>query len=207
MSAAEAGAATTAPAHSPADERNQREKILRTALQLMGEQGAAMTSMRQLAAACDLNVATLYHYFASKAEILKSVIEDRGYVEALRDEGLDVDPSLAPPDRLAALLRTIFTGAVDEEEPIWRLLLGEALRNEQVALDEVQMLSDALEEALARTLDEHFPEFEGDTGAAAVVLRAQVFAFCIETLPLRNSELDRHIKERALETAALFFPG
>ncbi len=37
---------------------DQRTRIIETALALMGEQGAAETSMRQLAGACGINVAT-----------------------------------------------------------------------------------------------------------------------------------------------------
>ncbi|MGZ4677784.1 MAG: helix-turn-helix domain-containing protein, partial [Acidimicrobiia bacterium] len=48
----------------------QRDRILDTALDLMAEHGASATSMRQLATACNLNVAALYHYFPSKAELL-----------------------------------------------------------------------------------------------------------------------------------------
>ena len=48
----------------------QRGRILDAALALMSESGSAGASMRQLAAACGLNVATLYHYFPSKADLL-----------------------------------------------------------------------------------------------------------------------------------------
>ena len=44
---------------------DQRGRILDAALRLMAEQGSVGASMRQLAAACDLNVATIYHYFPS----------------------------------------------------------------------------------------------------------------------------------------------
>jgi AcrR family transcriptional regulator len=60
---------------------DQRGRILDAALRLMAEQGSAGASMRQLAAACHLNVATLYHYFPSKADLLRSVVEERRYGE------------------------------------------------------------------------------------------------------------------------------
>ena len=50
---------------------NQRERILDAALLLMSDRGAGSTSMRQLAKACDLNVASIYHYFPSKADLLQ----------------------------------------------------------------------------------------------------------------------------------------
>jgi len=53
------------PAERP-EGSNQRQRILSTALSLMATQGVDGTSMRNLAAATGLNVASLYHYFPSK---------------------------------------------------------------------------------------------------------------------------------------------
>ena len=77
---------------SPADRpegSNQRQHILSTALSLMAQQGVDGTSMRNLAAATGLNVASLYHYFPSKRDLLVAVLEERGFVD---------DPA-SPPDR------------------------------------------------------------------------------------------------------------
>ena len=54
----------------------QRSRILDAALVLVSELGAAGTSMRRLAAACGLNVATIYHYFPSKADLLRALVEE-----------------------------------------------------------------------------------------------------------------------------------
>jgi len=67
---------------------NQREHILDVALELMSEHGAATTSMRQLAKACGLQVAALYHYFESKDALLAAV------VAAAREGGVDPEDAL-----------------------------------------------------------------------------------------------------------------
>ena len=67
-----------------------RGRILDAALDLMSEKGVAGASMRSLAGACELNVATLYHHFPSKADVFRAVIEERGFAERFRTEG--------PPD-------------------------------------------------------------------------------------------------------------
>jgi len=54
---------------------NQREHILDVALQLMSRAGSTGVSMRQLARACGLQVAAIYHYFPSKDALLTAVIE------------------------------------------------------------------------------------------------------------------------------------
>src|SRR4051812_26722313 len=68
---------TEGPMTTAAVRPNQREHILDVTLQLMSEQGAGRTSMRQLAAACGLNVAAIYHYFPSKDALLAAVIDER----------------------------------------------------------------------------------------------------------------------------------
>ena len=62
----------------PGEGHGQREHILSTALSLMSQHGVTGTSMRSLAGATGLNVATLYHYFPSKRDLLVAVLEERG---------------------------------------------------------------------------------------------------------------------------------
>lgn len=184
---------------------DQRTRILETALRLMGVQGAHLTSMRQLAAACGLNVATLYHYFPSKAAILQAVIEDKRYVEQLRESPAPVDPALAPADRLAFLMWCLFDGTLAEEATL-RLILGESLRGEQVALDAVADLSDALEDTLHGWLRESFPELSGDPALVARVLRDELLSFCVEALASPDARRRQRADQRAHDIAALVFP-
>lgn len=215
MTAAEAGAAATAPAGGapagvdetpPAAAPDQRTRILSTALTLMSERGAHTMSMRQLAGACDLNVATLYHYFPSKAELLRAVLEDKHYLERLEATAPSVDASAPPRERLAGLVASFLQGVVDEEST-WRLILGEALRGEAVALDAVTELSAAIGATLEDWLDAHFPELTVAPGLAARAVRDQVLAFCVEHLTLDADERARRLEERAGDLAALVFPG
>src|SRR5262245_48717054 len=77
----------------------QRARILATALTLMSAQGFAGTSMRNLATACELNVATLYHYFPSKADLLRALVKERAYPDRFTGTP-PVDPALPPHERL-----------------------------------------------------------------------------------------------------------
>lgn len=183
----------------------QRPRILETALRLMGEQGAQNTSMRQLAAACNLNVATLYHYFPSKAAILEAVIADKRYVEQLRESPAPVQDDLPARERLADLMHLLFQGTLAEEATL-RLVVGEGLRGEQVALDAVAGLSAAIEETLASWLVEHFPELTADPAVVARLLRDQLLSFCVEALATPEGQVARRLEERASDIAALVFP-
>jgi AcrR family transcriptional regulator len=183
--------------------RDQRTRILDAALELMGEQGASTTSMRQLAGACDINVATLYHYFPSKSDLLRAVIEERAYGDELASM---TEPPVsrrgAPTTRLGNLLAFIATEAL-ATEAVWRLFLGEAVHSDDDAMAMARQLSSELESALERWIPDLLPEFEGNVAALARLLRGQLFSMMIEVLV--SPDLDRAVlvQQRAAELAHL----
>ncbi|HJR24362.1 MAG TPA: TetR/AcrR family transcriptional regulator [Acidimicrobiales bacterium] len=158
-----------------------RTRILDAALALMSEQGSAGASMRQLAAACGLNVATIYHYFPSKADILRAVMDERRYGERLADEPPAIDASLPPRERLTDLLEWIWDNALLEEQ-VLRLLLGEAIRGEDEASSSVAVVVELVETTLGAWLADGFPEVHGDKAALGRVLSGQIFALAVEHL-------------------------
>ena len=202
--------ATSTRSPDARDARSRREEILDTALDLMATHGASATSMRSLATACHLNVAALYHYFPSKADLLRSVIEERRYALRLR-EAPAVDVTLPPRERLVALVLAMWDG-VREEEAVWRLLLGEALRGDETAAAVGRDILDALAPALRDWLDALFTEPDGtrslDPDAVANVLVSTVFSFFIGQLfrPAEQREAAARLDAEALATLALAAP-
>ena len=93
----------------------QRELILARSAALFAQRGYPGTSMNQVAEACGLSKATLYHYYRDKYALLVSIAE--GHVDKLRalvDEVLA--QGLAPEPRLRTLIRRIveeYAGARD----------------------------------------------------------------------------------------------
>ena len=162
---------------------DQRGRILDAALRLMAEQGSVGASMRQLAAACDLNVATIYHYFPSKAELLESVVRERRYGERLASDPPPLDPAVPAGDRLVALLDWLWANAL-EEQAVWRLIVGEAVRGEVAATAAAAEVVELLGGTLETWLEAGFPELTGDRTALARVIRGQVFALVVEHLAL-----------------------
>jgi len=82
---------------------DQRSLILRRAAALFAAQGYAATSMNQVASACGVSKAALYHYVRDKNELLARVAEAHvlrlaALVDEVQAEGL------APPERLRALI-------------------------------------------------------------------------------------------------------
>ena len=85
-------------------ESGQRTRILDAALGLVSELGSAGMSMRRLAAACGLNVATIYHYFPSKAALLRALVAEQRYGERLAVDEPPADPALPARARFGAFL-------------------------------------------------------------------------------------------------------
>lgn len=180
---------------------DQRTRILDVALTLMGDQGAQPTSMRQLANACGINVATLYHYFPSKTDLIRAVIEERRYSEHLAATDLPVARRGSPRARLAALLRFLGTASL-AEETVWRLILGEAVHNEPAAVGVARQLTADVAEALHRWLPELLPEYGGDLDALVTVLRSQLLAMLVEVL-IHDGDPRALIAARAEDMAAV----
>ena len=105
--------------------------------------------MRRLADACGLNVATLYHYFPSKADLLRAVVEERGYPRRIGDEGPppEVGEGATDAEIVRRLMIWLWT-STEAEESAWRLLIGESLRGEPAAREEAGHLLDLLGPAL-----------------------------------------------------------
>jgi len=108
-----------------------RHRILQVALSLMSQKGVDGTSMRDLASAAGLNVASLYHYFPSKRELLEAVLIERGYLPEWAT-GTRPAADVLPETKLAAVLTDILVSMFEVEDFV-RLMAGEAMRGEETA--------------------------------------------------------------------------
>ena len=96
--------------------QDQRELILARAAALFARGGYSATSMNQVAEACGLSKATLYHYFKDKYALLVDIADD--HVSRLqgivREQALE---RLGPPERMRALIARLveeYAGAQNE---------------------------------------------------------------------------------------------
>jgi AcrR family transcriptional regulator len=136
----------------------RREQILRGALEVFSTRGFLQATNKDVAEAAGINSPGLiYHYFASKEDLLRAVIEQYGppmqlvaHAEALM--------AMPPEEGLAQFGRAYL--ALMEHEPMsacMRLLIGEALRSAEFArlLGEIGPLRifHLLEEYLRRQMD------------------------------------------------------
>jgi len=83
---------------------DQREVILAGAAGLFAQNGYHGTSMNDVADACGLSKATLYHYYRDKSEVLISIAE--GHVSRLVElcRSVRTDAAVEPADRLSTLI-------------------------------------------------------------------------------------------------------
>jgi len=180
-------------------EPNQRSRILDAALELVSELGAAGTSMRRLAAACGLNVATIYHYFPSKADLLRALIEERRYGERMATEEPPMDPALPPRERLATLLVWV-TERTLEEGAVLRLILGDGLRGDPTARQSASELVAALDEVAAGWLTAGFPELAARPLPAELggrLIRRTLLAVITEHLATGQADARAHADDLA----------
>ena len=84
--------------------KGQREAILAEAAALFATHGYHGASMSDLAQACRLSKATLYHHYRDKSEVLINIAD--GHVSQLVElcDSVDNDVTVAPGDRLAVLV-------------------------------------------------------------------------------------------------------
>jgi AcrR family transcriptional regulator len=176
-----------------------RDRILDATLALMARGGAHGTSMRAVAAASGLNVATLYHYFPSKRDLLQAAIAHR--------RAADLPPSPFPEglaggveQRLGALLDHVFVGMTAEEE-LWRALIAEAMHGDDDVLEPLLETYDAFGLALAEWLRTLCPDAPGLHDPAVVrAIRNAVIGVLVEHLPPsegRRTELAARARELA----------
>jgi AcrR family transcriptional regulator len=80
---------------------DRRQQLLATALALFDERGVRGASMRELARRAGVDVRTAYYHFESKRDLLRSLFEEAGYFQPLRQQvGPEILEALraAPPE-------------------------------------------------------------------------------------------------------------
>jgi len=104
-----------------------QDRILRSAIELFGENGYANTTMEQIAERAEVGVGTLYNYFGSKRALLVGLatqehekIEESGRIILAKDES---DPARAISD----LFWTYFNHAILYDKKLMRELTAASI--------------------------------------------------------------------------------
>ncbi|MBN1390375.1 MAG: TetR/AcrR family transcriptional regulator [Candidatus Thermoplasmatota archaeon] len=107
-----------------------RDRIIDTALHLFSTQGYDLTTTRSIAEEAGVNELTLFRNFGSKEKLLSEVM-DRYFIEMRMK--IEVErPTGDPQEDLYRMITTV-RGNLREKEPLFRLMIREASRNDIVA--------------------------------------------------------------------------
>lgn len=79
------------------DHDDKRKVILSTAAKVFAKGGIVGTSMNEVAKACGISKANIYHYYASKNDLVFDILDI--YLSDLRDEIVGIDLSDQRPDQ------------------------------------------------------------------------------------------------------------
>jgi AcrR family transcriptional regulator len=165
----------------PQSKRDRREDILQASLHLFSEKGFHGTSMRDIARAAEITEGLIYHYFASKRDLFRAIIEEYSFLPLLRTL-----PDLAEQLDTRGLLIVLARGFFDvlrQNVELTRLLLQEV----QVFPEEKEaFFADAVGQSiteLARILDGRMNErarTQVDPQVAARLFFNSLLAFFVE---------------------------
>ena len=161
--------------------RDRREDILQTSLHLFSEKGFHGTSMRDIARSADITEGLIYHYFESKRDLFRAIIEEYSFLPLLRTL-----PDLAEQLDLRGLLIVLARGFFDvlrQNTELTRLLLQEV----QVFPEEKEaFFADAVGQSiteLAQILDDRMNErarAQVDPSISARLFFNSLLAFFVE---------------------------
>ncbi|MGH2693793.1 MAG: TetR/AcrR family transcriptional regulator [Actinomycetota bacterium] len=161
--------------------RDRRDDILKASLHLFARKGFHGTSMRDIAREAEITEGLIYHYFASKRDLFRAIIEEHSFLPILRTL-----PDLAEQLDLRALLIVLARGFFDvlrQNTELTRLLLQEV----QVFPEEKEaFFADAVGQSiteLARVLDQKMSEkarSQVDPQVAARLFFNSLLAFFVE---------------------------
>jgi AcrR family transcriptional regulator len=135
-----------------------RKQILDASLRLFSERGFARTSVRDIAQAAGITDAAIYYHFHSKRDLFDALIEERGFTQALENlENADVAAVGHGPREAVVGLATGALEFIYQNKDVMKVLMLEAMAEDEVAAEEYRILRDRWERALARILH-HFAD-------------------------------------------------
>ncbi len=85
---------------------DKKEHIINTAIELFAEKGFEGTSVRDLAAKADVNIAMVNYYFGSKDKLFEAIIEHKASYMRERLEEITTDKSKSVIEKLDAVIET-----------------------------------------------------------------------------------------------------
>jgi AcrR family transcriptional regulator len=128
--------------------RDRREDILQASLHLFADKGFHGTSMRDIARQANITEGLIYHYFASKRDLFRAIIDEYSFLPLLRTL-----PDLAEQLDLRGLLIVLARGFFD--------VLRQNAQLTRVLLQEIQVFPEEKEAFFADAVGQSIAELGG----------------------------------------------
>jgi AcrR family transcriptional regulator len=125
--------------------RDRREDILQASLHLFADKGFHGTSMRDIARQANITEGLIYHYFASKRDLFRAIIDEYSFLPLLRTL-----PDLAEQLDLRGLLIVLARGFFD--------VLRQNAQLTRVLLQEIQVFPEVKEAFFADAVGQSIAE-------------------------------------------------
>lgn len=130
-----------------------RKQILDSSLRLFSEKGFARTSVRDIAQAAGITDAAIYYHFDSKRDLFEALLDERGFTTALESlETTELSEIRATPREAFIGLATGALEFLYQNKDLMKILMLEAMAEDEVAAEEYRILVERWERALARIL-------------------------------------------------------
>lgn len=126
-----------------ANGHSTRQRILTAAVGLFSKNGFAGTSMRELCEAAGVTKPALYHYFATKEDLFRRIVEEalHEYAEGMRRAA---EPEGAAEERLVAVIWNDFK--FTKQQPVLLRLLYRVVFGQEAVIPIETVISSAMEE-------------------------------------------------------------
>lgn len=188
-------------ARTPKTTEDRREQILDAALHVFANKGFDRASNKDIAQEAGITTGLIYHYFASKGELLKSLLEERSPLSKIRQ--LYTEMESQPPD---VLLRSLANRVLDMvEEPkvqhIFRIFLPELLFNQTISslgLKGMQEGTRFLETYLQKQMDQGVLR-QADASLTAQTFMGSVMGFILRRQLLHDPMALKYSREEVVD--------
>jgi AcrR family transcriptional regulator len=165
-----------------------RKQILDASLRLFSERGFARTTVRDIARAAGITDAAIYYHFQSKRDLLKALVEERGFVARLQQlERVAADMPLQ--ETLLWMTRSAIN-IMDDNRDFLRLIIMEGLGGDESALEQYHRLVDLWESALTAMLQRYVEKGELPRHAPAATARQIIYLI---RMAFQDTLLGRHV--------------
>lgn len=187
-------------ARTPKTTEDRREQILDAALQVFANKGFDRASNKDIAQEAGITTGLIYHYFASKGELLKTLLEERSPIYKIRQLYKEMESQ--PPNIFLRMLANRVLDLVEESkvQHIFRIFLPELLFNQTISslgLKGVQEGTRFLENYLQKQMDQGVLR-QADASLAAQTFMGGVMGFILRRQILHDPMALKYSREEVV---------